>query len=275
MLPNALLFFLSATVVSAAAAAAAAAAIGIGTGPTEPESQPHGRRAIINGNDADPTRFPYYARLDNDGFIACGSSLIARDFVLTAAHCIENDFADRTLFEAVIGGHNYEIGTGLIRKAVDSFVHPDYSALVQCHDIALLKIEPVPEERLLPGGGIQILQLANETAKVGTSVEVIGMGMMIDLDGPGARVLQRADLTLISDADCAEAYDDGNHPDSMLCARGANGKSSCIGDSGGPIVVLGETPESDVQIGAVSFGVECATEFPEVFAEISYLRSWV
>jgi hypothetical protein len=47
---------------------------------------------IVNGQNAPPDRFPWFVRIlgpkDEQGFMtACGASLIARDMVISAAHC--------------------------------------------------------------------------------------------------------------------------------------------------------------------------------------------
>lgn len=234
----------------------------------------HGRRAIVGGVDADPERFPYFTRLDYDGEFGCGASLISRDFVLTAAHCaFPEDLGSVT---AVVGGHDYDEGTGLVRSIRRIFPHLAYDdAYTTSNDIALLQIDPIPDDLLGENGSITLLDLTQEAVGEGTNVEVIGMGFL-ENDGEDAEVLHRVGLTVISDEECDILYDGDIHRKSMICASSDGEKDSCSGDSGGPLILLGETPDEDIQVGIVSFGEDCADpDYPGVYAEISYLRPWI
>lgn len=42
---------------------------------------------IINGDDADPGEWPWQVSFTSDGYHFCGGSLIASDWVMSAAHC--------------------------------------------------------------------------------------------------------------------------------------------------------------------------------------------
>lgn len=45
---------------------------------------------------------------------------------------------------------------------------------------------------------------------------------------------------------------------------------------GGPLVVLGENHDSDVQVGIVSWGYECANKhFPGVYTRVSNYYEWI
>lgn len=43
---------------------------------------------IVGGSDATPGQFPYQVSLRMDDAHICGGSIIAADWVLTAAHCV-------------------------------------------------------------------------------------------------------------------------------------------------------------------------------------------
>lgn len=43
---------------------------------------------IVGGNDASPGQFPYQVSLRMDDVHICGGSIITKDWVLTAAHCV-------------------------------------------------------------------------------------------------------------------------------------------------------------------------------------------
>ena len=62
---------------------------------------------------------------------------------------------------------------------------------------------------------------------------------------------------------------------SMLCAKG-RGTGACDGDSGGPLIIKGETPSDDIVVGVVSFGADCANDvFPGVYARVSDQYEWI
>jgi len=68
--------------------------------------------------------------------------------------------------------------------------------------------------------------------------------------------------------------------ENMLCAWMLN-TDACQGDSGGPLIYTSpssssNTPEEDVQIGIVSWGLGCALEdFPGVYSRISEEMEWL
>lgn len=62
--------------------------------------------------------------------------------------------------------------------------------------------------------------------------------------------------------------------DNHLCAGGENGKDSCRGDSGGPLMA-----ERDARMylaGVVSFGYECGLSgWPGVYTRVNKFRDWI
>eukprot|EP00510_Aplanochytrium_minuta_P006746 CAMPEP_0184037526 /NCGR_PEP_ID=MMETSP0955-20130417/40567_1 /TAXON_ID=627963 /ORGANISM="Aplanochytrium sp, Strain PBS07" /LENGTH=398 /DNA_ID=CAMNT_0026325691 /DNA_START=144 /DNA_END=1340 /DNA_ORIENTATION=- len=55
----------------------------------------------------------------------------------------------------------------------------------------------------------------------------------------------------------------------MMCAFSSQGKDSCQGDSGGPLIIKGSNSSTDLQVGIVSFGIGCGSDFPGVYSRIS------
>lgn len=71
-------------------------------------------------------------------------------------------------------------------------------------------------------------------------------------------VLQEVEVNYISNTACKRAYGSSAVSSEMMCCREA-GQGACQGDSGGPLVIKGNNGEgSDVQVGLVSWGYDCA-----------------
>ncbi|MFI6621975.1 S1 family peptidase [Streptomyces sp. NPDC050528] len=199
----------------------------------------------------------------------CGGVAVGRTTVLTAAHCMGDDvlgapphraadlkaIADRT---DLLSGRGQEIAVR------DVWVNPDYDPVSNAGDFAVLTLaDPLPQSSVIR------MAAAGDTAyRAGTAATVYGWG---DLTGSGdyAGSLHAANLHVLSDARCEEAYPagtDGTYlPKSMLCAGEAQGgRDACQGDSGGPLVAQGRL------IGLVSWGSGCGRAgSPGVYTRVS------
>jgi len=241
---------------------------------------------IIGGTEVtEPNQdanYPWITSLYFDGFFSCGASLIAPQWVLTAAHCVVDDESGDTLaaddFSVRVNDYSLLSVTGDEYKQVTQiYVAAGYDDITLDSDIAILKLA-VPATAT----PINLIETPafNDLAD-GTTLTIMGWGNTVvdDTDGYPAR-LREASVTLASYQNCADDYAATGQAltGNMFCAGGNGVTDSCQGDSGGPIVRFIEGEYQ--QVGIVSWGGTedqgCAVEgYPGVYTRLSKYTPWI
>ncbi len=227
-------------------------------------------------------RYSYAVSLHRSRGHFCGGSLIAKDIVLTAAHCVSSDGNED--IEVVIGRHDFGDKDGDVVGCSKSKRHPNYKSSTDENDFALLYLNRPTT------ANVKLVKLNKQAnfPPVGATAYTMGWG---DTDAGDDKMslpddLRVVGLQVISNNECRNAegsvggYSDSYEDyifDEMLCTFTDN-KDACQGDSGGPLVIRGNDPNGagDMQVGVVSWGTGCATKvFPGVFSRVSSAYNWI
>ena len=227
--------------------------------------------AIVGGSAAPEGAYPFMAAIvDGDDFQFCGGSVIAANWVLTAAHCVVDEQFNPPSLYVITGRTNLgNTSQGQRIKVTEVHVNPDYDG--NGHDSALLKLQTNTTSP-----AITLAVAADDVYEApGTSVRVTGWGDQYGALGLlSTNQMRYVDLTVVADSACGTT-NFGFDAATGVCANGFL-KDSCQGDSGGPLFKMVGTAR--IQLGIVSYGTGCGLPgFPGVYAEVNnaQIRSWI
>jgi len=228
---------------------------------------------IVGGNQAAKGRYPYFAGVqffeNGTGFyVSCGGTLIHKDIVLTAAHCLDLSNFDLSLSLVQVGLEDDTVTTGYYEAYMEKVIpHPTFNN--EKDDILIIKLK-TPISEVTP----VTLNTISTVPVVGAAEVVFGFGSTSS-GGDASSVLLEVGLNAVSFTTCNNFYgtifDEG-----MTCSFSA-GKDSCQGDSGGPLILGGSSSAAtDIQVGIVSGGVGCGdTNVPGIYTRVSYYIPWI
>ncbi|XP_064073525.1 collagenase-like isoform X3 [Vanessa tameamea] len=199
----------------------------------------------------------------------CGSSLLTNTRAVTAAHCWRHGGVQARQFTVVLG--SIRLFSGGVRMNTNNVqMHASYNEGTLNNDVAIIVMGHVSFTN-----NIQGINLASGSNNyVGTWATAAGFGRTSDNSGTSNN-LRDVNLQVITNAVCANTYGSNAIISSTLCVATPNGRSTCGGDSGGPLAIgRGNT---GTLIGITSFGAMagCTRGFPAAFARVTSFNAWI
>lgn len=257
---------------------------------------------IVGGEVTDLDEFPWMVLIDyqkpqGHGF-HCGGVLINKRYVLTAAHCVKGKDLPRhwDLYSVRLGEYDTETDTDCVVehnhrycsdptidiKIEEKMAHELYDPydVNQHHDIALLRMEEeVTFTNYIKPICLPISKELLNQDYTNLNMTVAGWGKTETKSE--SKVKLKVQVPVKSKKECAPVYSTrrvslGN---GQLCAGGVQGKDSCRGDSGGPLMAVfyNSNLYSWYVTGVVSFGPSpCGVEgWPGVYTKVVEYVPWI
>lgn len=240
---------------------------------------------IVGGVDTRLGDYPHMAALGFEGedkiVWICGGSLVSKQFVLTAAHCINSQAFGKVKY--------VKLGTVLLdggdpqEYIVSQIItHPNYKPPSVYHDIALLKLDKaVTFNKLVKPAHL----FSQKEIPRKPSPRALGWGLTEHGKTSGSNILKNVILDFFTYQECQTSYastsvrklKNGLDDETQICAGGRHSeRDTCQGDSGGPLGFFTYFKREHYLVGVTSIGKACGgLNTPSIYTRVSYYKDWI
>jgi len=242
---------------------------------------------IAGGSIAYLGNFPYHAKIEPSiGSVRrlCGGALIRYNWVITAGQCIYN-VRDVIVRLGVIDRLSGPEGAIFwVRERRDIIVHEDYRGdslnAVFSNDIGLIYLREATED--LIGTMINNTIVINTVAlqpsnNINHELFGVATGFGFYEDGDDAlqsMKLRYVYLGTIPLDDCRDYHGTTRVTGGNFCTDTTGGRSTCIGDEGGPFVAIINNKVTVIGLASTTFP-QCTVDHPAIFTNLVSFYDWI
>lgn len=243
---------------------------------------------IFHGRQAKGGEFPWLVHIIH-GNLSCGGSIISKEFILTAGHCV-SQHGDGSVFAGI---HDSPEDMIQSRKVLKTFKHPNLTLILDqdtvarvpdgASDIAIFKLD-MPLEWTEYVRPICLPDAHEAELEMGTKLTVAGWGKTEEADDSG-HVPKMTTVPVVDFIKCTTESIENNLKfkqlrSQLLCA-GENHEnilesSICFGDSGGPASIRRTGNKNQWIVIGVNSAVtgNCSVGY-NVFTKVTGFLDWI
>jgi len=232
---------------------------------------------IVGGETARDHSWGWVVSIQPRRTQSCGGTVLSPSWILTAAHCIPNLYANYATAYIYVGMNLLtDTLSAQKRGEWETFMHPDYNSRTHENDIALIRLhqpldltDPDVTEVCMPDRQTTTIPSDN------TSLVAIGWGTLFS-DGSTTNDLRQVTVRAINELNPFCSTIIKNSVNQFCAGVPGGGKDTCQGDSGGPLMEYDYSLKQWKIVGVTSYGRGCGLSTSAgVYARVSYYYNWI